>query len=62
MLQGMSGMRRDFVACHLRSQLDRLKYLLDVVESQKVSSDYAQEYIRRVEEDLRQIRKLCICS
>ncbi len=62
MLQGMSGTRRDFVACHLRSQLSRLKYLLDIVESQKINSDYAQEYIKRIEEDLRQIRKLCVCN
>lgn len=62
MLQGMSGVRRDFIACHLRSQLGRLKYLLEIVESQKINSDYAQEYIKRVEEDLRQIRKLCVCN
>lgn len=57
----MSGMRRDFLASNLRSQLNRLRCLLDAIEYEdKIGCDYTYESIKEVEGNLRQLRKLCI--
>lgn len=55
----MSGIRRDFVASHIRSQLSRLRGILDNIEEEKVDCDFTNESLREVETNLRQIRKLC---
>ena len=60
-MQVMSSIRREFVASHLRSQLDRLHYVLgNIEESNKVDCDYAYSTLKEIENNLRQIRKLCI--
>ena len=59
-MQAMSAIRKDFVASHLRSQVNSLKNILDNIEEEnKVDCDYACESLREIETKLRQIRKLC---
>lgn len=59
-MQAMSTIRKDFVASHIRSQLDRLRVILNNIEDDGlVNCGYAQESIREIETNLRQIRKLC---
>ncbi|MFA5389482.1 MAG: hypothetical protein WC312_07045 [Candidatus Omnitrophota bacterium] len=58
--QAMSAIRKDFVASHLRSQVNRLQNILDNIEEEnKVDSCYAHESIKEIETNLRQLRKLC---
>ena len=58
--QVMSMVRKDFVASHLRSQLNRLQNILDNIEEEnKVECDFAHESLKEVETGLRNIRKLC---
>jgi hypothetical protein len=57
----MSGIRKDFIAGHLRSQLNSLRNILDNIEEEnKVDCDYASESLKDVEIKLRQLRKLCV--
>ncbi len=59
-MNAMSGIRRDFVATNLRSQLCLLNNILACIEEEnKVDCDYAYESLRKIEINLRQIRKLC---
>jgi len=59
-MNSMSSIRKDFVASHLRSQLNRLHLILDnIEEDDRVDCDYAYESLKGIETDLRQIRKLC---
>lgn len=59
-MNGMTGIRRDFVASNLRSQLNRLRHILDNIEEEdKVDCEYASESLKEIETNLRQIRKLC---
>ncbi len=59
-MQVMSAIRKDFVASHLRSEVNNLKNILDVIEEEnKVDCDYARESLKEIEAKLRQIRKLC---
>lgn len=57
----MSGMRRDFVASHLRGELTRMHNVLgSIEEEEKVDCEYACETLRDIETNLRKIRKLCL--
>jgi len=58
-MSAMSSIRKDFVAGHLRSQLNRLRSVLDTIEEESVDCGYAHESLKAIELDLRQIRKLC---
>lgn len=59
--QAMSNIRRDFLASHLRSQISRLRSILNNIEDEhSVDSDYAYESLREIEGSIRQIRKLCV--
>ena len=59
-LQAMSNIRRDFVASHLRSQINRLRGILNnIEEEEEINCDYARESLRDAESALRHIRKLC---
>lgn len=56
----MSSIRKDFVATHLRSQVNRLNNILgNIEEESKVDCAYAYESLKEVETNIRQIRKLC---
>ena len=59
-MNNMSGMRKDFVASNLRSQLSRLSYVLGTIEEEEVDCNYAYKSLIEIENKLRQIRKLCI--
>lgn len=59
--QAMSSIRRDFVASHLRSQISRLRTILNNIEDEdSVDGDYAYESLREIEGTIRQIRKVCV--
>ena len=59
--QVMSMVRKDFVASHLRSQLNRLQNVLDNIEEEnKVECDFAAQSLKEVETGLRKIRKICV--
>ncbi len=59
-MQTMSAIRKDFIASHLRSQLDRLRSVLNSIEEESlIHCGYAHESIKEIEANLRQIRKLC---
>ena len=54
----MSGMRRDFVASHLRSQIYTLQGVLkDLENEESLSQEVTNEDLRRVEYMLRQLRR-----
>jgi len=60
-MQAMSSIRRDFVASHLRSQLSRLRNVLENIEEEEhIDSGYADESLKQIEVTLRNIRKLCL--
>ena len=60
-MQAMSSIRRDFVASHLRSQLSRLRNVLESIEEEEhVDSSYADESLKQIEITLRNIRKSCL--
>jgi len=57
-MQAMSSIRRDFLVSRLRSQLNRLRNVLKVIEDEEqVDSIYADESLRQIEVTLRNIRK-----
>ena len=59
-MDSMTSIRRDFVASNLRSQLNRLRGILDNIEEEEaVDCEFATESLKEVETNLRQIRKLC---
>ena len=56
----VSSMQKDFIASHLRGQLVRLRAILEAIESEdNADCEYANESLKVVEVNLRQIRKLC---
>ena len=60
-MNSMTSIRRDFVASNLRSQLNRLRHILDNIEEETaVDCEYANESLKEIETNLRQIRKLCV--
>ena len=62
-IQTMSSMRRDFIASHLRSQMERLSGLLRNIENEdRFDLNYGDESLRRIEINLRQIRKSCLSN
>jgi len=62
-MQTMSSIRRDFIATHLRSQLNRLRRFLDnIEEEERLDPGYADEALKEVEVGLRRIRKLCMSN
>jgi hypothetical protein len=56
----MSSIRKDFVASHLRSQINRLRGILTTIEAEDADNMYAFESLKEIETNLRQIRKLCV--
>lgn len=59
----MSSIRKDFIASHLRSQINTLRSVLSTIEEENEHTcDYAEENLRQVESSLRRIRKLCIAN
>lgn len=58
-MQTMTGMRKDFVASHLRSQYNRLRSVIQNIENDDMLDGYAQESLKQIEFNLRHIRKLC---
>lgn len=62
-IRNMSTLKNDFVASHLRSQINRLNSLLGNIEDEnRVDRDYARKSLKEIEIDLRQIRKLCVTN
>lgn len=60
-METMSPIRRDFVASHLRSQLGMLRRIIGNMEAKDaIDRFYANESLREIEANLRQIRKLCM--
>ena len=60
-MEAISNIRRDFIASHLRSQINRLHgVLLNIEEDSEVDCQYTGESLKGIEVSLRQIRKLCI--
>jgi len=60
-MQAMSSIRRDFIASHLRSQLEQLRNALENIEEEEhIDSGYADESLKQIEMTLRNIRKLCL--
>ncbi len=61
MIETISGMRKDFVASYLRSQINRLSDILTSIEIEnRLEDNYADENLKQVEINLRQLRKLCV--
>lgn len=60
LVQTMSSIRKDFVASHLRSQINRLRGILSTIEAEDADNMYAFESLKEIEVNLRQIRKLCV--
>jgi hypothetical protein len=60
-MQRISTLCKDFVASHLRCQIATLQGVLDNIESSnRIEGDYVEEAFRRVEVNLRQLRRfLC---
>ena len=54
----MSTIRRDFIASSLRSNINRLRGVLENLE-EDAEERYAEESIKQIEVGLRQLRKLC---
>jgi hypothetical protein len=60
-MQIMSTIRKDFVATHLRMQVNRLNNVLNNIEDlEKADSEYTCESLKEIEVNLRHIRKLCL--
>ena len=55
---GISTIRKDFIASHLRSQIERLRNLLGNIE-EDYETNYTINSLKEIENSLRQIRKVC---
>ena len=54
----MSGLRKDYVASYLRSQVGSLSAVLDQIENSNCKEDdFVRESLKRVEMQLRRLRK-----
>ena len=54
----MSSLRKDYLASHLRSQMNTLKAVLEAMEhSNEIEDDYASESLKRVEINIRNLRQ-----
>ena len=58
-MNNMSGMRKDFVASNLRSQVTRLSCVLNIIEEEEMDCNYAYKSLMEIENKLREFRKLC---
>ena len=59
----MSPIRKDFLASNLRNQLGRLSNILNNIEEERlIDGKSANDSLKEVEMNLRQIRKLCISN
>lgn len=57
----MSSVRKDCLASSLRSQLSRLSSILNNIEEERlIDAETANDSLKEVELNLRQIRKLCL--
>lgn len=54
------NMRWDFIASSMRLQVNKLRNILDNIEEDNIDCDYTYESIKQIEDNLRQIRKLCV--
>ena len=62
-MERMSTIRKDFLASHLRNQLNRLRSVLNNLEDgENVERDYTYHSLHEIENNLKQIRKLCMCN
>jgi hypothetical protein len=65
-MKGLSTLRRDYIASHLRYQLATLRSVIDDIEnSNRVEESYVDESLKRVAANLSRLRKLChkgLCS
>ena len=58
MTRKMSRIRKDFILSHLRSNLQTIQSLISDIEDNQASDDETDEYLKKVEIDLRTIRRL----
>lgn len=60
MIQMIPTIRQDFIAVHLRTQINRLHHVLDNMEQKEgVDYDFTNKSLKDVEISLRYIRKIC---
>jgi hypothetical protein len=56
----LSSLRKDYIASHLRSQLNTLLSVLQTIEdSELIEDDYTDESLKRVEINIRRLRREC---
>jgi hypothetical protein len=54
----MSSLRKDYVASYLRSQVSTLRAVLEAMEnSNMIEDDFANESLKRVEINIKNLRK-----
>jgi hypothetical protein len=57
-MQTMSPIRRDFLASNLRTQVIRLRFILNNMENdEKSDHQYVCQVLREIENNIRQLRK-----
>ncbi len=57
-MNAISSIKKDFIASHIRSQVNTLKAVLESMENSNfLEDDYANESLKRVETNLHQLRK-----
>lgn len=60
-MQTMSSVRRDFLASNIRSQLAKLRGVLDNIEEEEyLDFSYADESLKQIEITLRNLRRSCL--
>ncbi|MFH0856048.1 MAG: hypothetical protein V1869_06065 [Candidatus Omnitrophota bacterium] len=60
-MQAISSIRRDFLASHLRFQIQQLRNVLESIEEDEDAGfGYADESLKQIETALRNIRKSCL--
>ncbi|MFH1355113.1 MAG: hypothetical protein ABIH19_03085 [Candidatus Omnitrophota bacterium] len=59
-METISNIRKDFVMSNLRRQISSLRNIMNTIEIEdRVYLGYADDSLREIEVNLRQIRKLC---
>ena len=58
----MLDMRQDFIVAHLRSKINRLRSVLDIVEERSFNPEFVSESLKHIENNLKQIRKIWISN
>ena len=59
-MQAISSIRKDFIATHLRAQINSLRGVLNNIENDDaIDCDYTLQSIKEIENNLRQARKIC---